>query len=307
MPLTEVSRLRLPPHPDDGGFDHAAIHRSGSRLYVAHPSNDGVDVIDLSARRFVHSLSSLKGVAGVWVSEEGGLLFTTNRREDTVSVFRLPDETELYRLPTGSRPNGIAFDARRQTLLVAGVGHPDIGAPPLATVIDASTGRRLHQFPFPGRSRWATFHAATDSFYVNIADPPHIAVIDGGTPSEVRRLIDVPGRGPHGLDQDPDGKTLYCACDDGQMVQVDVDSGIVRAVGALAGAPDVVWLNARLGRLYVAIGEPGVVQVFRTNPWALLESVPTAEGAHTLTVDPRSDEVHVFLPHSHEDLVLRDS
>jgi DNA-binding beta-propeller fold protein YncE len=306
MVLAEVGRIQLPSHPTDGGFDHAAVDTTRSRLYVAHPSNNSVDVIDLSARRFVRSLTSQKGVAGIWVSEDPGFLFTSNRGEDSASIFRLRQEEELYRLPTGSRPNGLAFDPRRQHLLVAGVGNRDLGATPTATVFDVPNGNRLCQVPLPGRTRWALYHPSTDAFYVNIADPPLIAQIEGASPSRVRRFIPLPATGPHGLEQDPDGRTLYCACDDGQLLLVDLPSGKARSAGRLAGAPDVAWLNPRLGHLYVAIGDPGVVQVFRTDPWSFVESVPTAVGAHTLTIDPDADEVHVFLPETHEDLVLRD-
>jgi len=307
MGLREVRRIVLPEHPADGGFDHAAIDAVSSRLYVAHTSNDAVDVVDLAHRRFSHSLPSLKGVAGVWVSEERRLLFTSNRAEDSVSVYGLPDEKELHRVATGCRPNGMAFDPGRDTLLVAGVGNREISAPPTATLIATSDGRRLHQLTLPGRTRWALFHAPTDAFYVNIADPPQIAVIHGSDLSRVRRFIDVPSAGPHGLEQDPDGKTLYCASDAGKLVTVDAASGTARVVADLAGPPDVLWLDPRRGRLYVAIGDPGVVQVFGTRPLTPLGSVSTAPGAHTLTVDPTNGEVHVFLPDSHEDLVLLES
>jgi DNA-binding beta-propeller fold protein YncE len=306
MTLKEVGRIPLPPHPTDGGFDHAAVSVATSRLYVAHTANHTVDVVDLRSRKFVRSLRDLNGVAGVRVSEERRLLFTSNRGEDTVSGFGLPEEKELFRWPTGRRPNGMAFDPGRGTLLVAGVGQPETGAPPTATLFDTAQGRRKGQLVMPGRMRWATYHAATDAFYVNIADPPCIAQIDGSDVSRVTRLIDVPAQGPHGLEQDPDGRTLYCACDDGKLVVVDLPSGTARVAGSLAGAPDVLWVNPRLGHLYVAIGEPGVVQVFRTDPIAPLETVSTAEGAHTLTVDPTVDEVFVFLPQTHEALALLD-
>ncbi|MGI0055121.1 MAG: YncE family protein [Thermoplasmata archaeon] len=306
MSLKELARIPLPPHPADGGFDHAAVHIATSQLYVAHPSNDCVDVVDLAARRYLRSLPALRGVAGVWVSQEHGLMFTSNRGEDTASIFRLPEEREQFRVSTGSRPNGMAFDDGRKTLLVAGVGNPATGEPPTATLVAAGTGERLRQLALPGRTRWATYHRTSDVFLVNIAAPPTIAVIEPHEPWGVARFIEIPATGPHGMEQDPDGRTIYCACDDGGLVTVDLPTGNARVAGTLAGSPDVLWLNSRVEHLYVAIGDPGVVQVFRTNPLELVESVRTGPGAHTLTVDPSKDEIHVFLPETHEDLVLRD-
>jgi DNA-binding beta-propeller fold protein YncE len=305
--LREVGRILLPSHPAKGGFDHAAVYAAGSTLYVAHTTNDSVDVIDLRTHQYVRSLPTLTGVAGVWVVEESGLLITSNRGENTSSVFRLPEETELLRSPTGERPNGLAFDAARQHLLVAGVGDRDSGAPPTASLIDVAHGRALHRLVLPGRTRWATYHRATDAFYVNIADPPRIAQIDGGNLSAARRLIEVPATGPHGLEQAPDGRTLYCACDDGCLVTVELPSGKAREVTRLAGTPDVLWLNPGLGHLYAAIGDPGVLQVISTRRLTILATIATGPGAHTFTLDAARNQLHVFLPESHEDLVLQDA
>ncbi len=307
--MREVGRIALPPHPPDGEFDHAAVDPAGDRLYVAHPSNDAVEVVGLRTRSHLRSLSGLRGVAGVWVDPLSRLLFTSNRGEDTVSIFRLEDgqESERFRIPTGVRPNGMAFDPQRGTLLVAGVGNPKLpSAPPTLTFVDSRDGRRLGQAVAPGRTRWALYHPETDSFYVNIADPPSVVVVRAGDVAAAPRTISVGAKGPHGLERDPGGRLLYCACDEGLLLSLEPKTGASRVVAPLAGPPDVLWLNARRSRLYCAVGEPGCVDVFDLNPVRRLASVPTAAGAHTLTVDERRNEVHVFLPGSHEDLVLAD-
>jgi hypothetical protein len=308
MSLVEIARIALPEHAVDGGFDHAAVDPVADRLYVAHTSNDAVDVVDLRTRRHLRSVPGLRGVAGVWVSGRRRLLFTTNRGEDTVGVFRLGEkETESFRLPTGHRPNGIAFDEERQLLLVAGVGDPrSPDRPPTLSFYDALQGRALGRLSMPGRTRWATYHPGTDRFYVNIADPPSIVAVVPSDLARIERSFPMPARGPHGLEQAPSGDRLYCACDDGNLLALDLRSGGTARVGALAGPPDVLWLDRELGHLYAAVDEPGAVQVFGLDPPRLLETVSTADGAHTLTVDGARHEVHVFLPSTHEDLVLQD-
>ncbi len=308
--MRESTRISLPRHVPGGEFDHAAVDTVGDRLCVAHPSNDAVEVIDLGTQRHVGSLAGLRGVAGVWVDSEARLLFTSNRGEDTASVFRLGTDgaTERFRVATGARPNGMAFDPGRNLLMVAGVGNPRTArSPPTLTFIDAQDRRILGQVEAPGRTRWALYHAASDSFYVNIADPPMVAAIPADGIPTIARRFSIPARGPHGLEQDPGGALLYCACDEGVLLSLDITSGRASVVGSLSEPPDVLWLNPRRGRLYCAIGTPGVVDVFDLQPATKSESVPTEEGAHTLTVDSRRDQVHVFLPESHEDLVLDDS
>ncbi len=307
--MKEITRIALPPHAPEGEFDHTAVDPVSDRLYAAHPSNDAVEVVDLGKRRHIESLQGLRGVAGVWVDAGARLLFTSNRGEDTASIFDLERDSprELFRVPTGVRPNGMAFDAKRGVLMVAGVGNPKAAhAPPTLTFVDARTGKVLGQSEAPGRTRWALYHLPTDTFYVNISDPPVVAAVTAGELPKVARTFPMPARGPHGLEQDPDGRVLYCACDEGSLLTLELTTGSARVIAPLAGPPDVLWLGRRRSRLYCAVGEPGSVDVFDLNPVRPAPRVPTAYGAHTLTVDERRNEVHVLLPESHEDLVLGD-
>jgi hypothetical protein len=72
------------------------------------------------------------------------------------------------------------------------------------------------------------------------------------------------------------------------------------------GAPDVVFLDAALGRLYVAIGDPGVIEVFDTMPLRRHETLPTEPGAHTLSFDAARHIVCAFLPGTHRAAVYED-
>ena len=93
MSLKLKGYLLLPAHIKPGGFDHAAVHAGRSQLYVAHTCNDTVDVIDCGNDRYLHSIPNLTGVAGALVSDDHNLIFTSNRGEDTVSIFSPDDET----------------------------------------------------------------------------------------------------------------------------------------------------------------------------------------------------------------------
>src|SRR5512137_3111127 len=92
MALRHLGYVELPANVKPGGFDHAAIHRASARLYVAHTINDALDVIDCIGDRYLHSIPNLTGVAGALVSDERDLVFTSNRGENTVSIFAPGDE-----------------------------------------------------------------------------------------------------------------------------------------------------------------------------------------------------------------------
>src|SRR5436189_4547891 len=70
------------------------------------------------------------------------------------------------------------------------------------------------------------------------------------------------------------------------------------AVG-LSGAPDVVFLHSPSNQLYVAVGDPGVIDVIDVETMRREEVVTTEVGAHTLALDRKRNKVYAFLPQSH--------
>ena len=110
MSLKHICTIDLPEHIQKGGFDHAAIHAGARRIYVAHTINNSIDIIDCVADRYLASIPNMTGVAGALVSEEHGLVFTSNRGENTVSWFKPGNEQDMVKVPVGIRPNGLAFD-----------------------------------------------------------------------------------------------------------------------------------------------------------------------------------------------------
>ena len=306
MSLRLLGSIELPAHARDGGFDHAAVHHGSSRLYIAHTANDDVDVVDSASDRFLRSIHGLKGVAGVLVSDEHDLLFTANRNENTVSIFAAGKEQQTARLSVGIRPNGLAFDPSRGLLLVANVGDPNVPNSSSVSLIDVGQKVVTGTVILPGRPRWAVYDAVMAAFYVNIADPPLIVGIDANYPSGIRETFEIPSKGPHGLDLDARARQLFCACDEGKLVAVHLDTGEARLIGDLSGTPDVVSFNRALQRVYVAVGSPGVVDVFDAARMRILEAVPTEKGAHTLAFDHRKNMVYVFLPATHRALVYQD-
>jgi hypothetical protein len=143
-------------------------------------------------------------------------------------------------------------------------------------------------------------------FFINIASPALIVAIDARNPTKISKVLEVPAEGPHGLDLDAAKGRLLCACDAGILFAVDAASG--RALGdlPLSGAPDVIFLNRQSGRLYVAISDPGVIDVVDIAAMRREEVVPTEAGAHTLALDRKRSKVYAFLPRSHRAAVFVD-
>ncbi len=303
VPLRLEGYVELPEHRGEGGFDHAAVHRDLRRLYVAHTANDAVDVIDLDEMRYIDSIDGLTGVAGALVAERSDLVFTSNRGEDKVGILDVRTPGSFAKVRVGRRPNGLAFDPVRRTLLVANVGDPADPASHTLSIVDTDRGAMSGSITVAGRTRWAVHDPATDRFFVNIADPPAIVVVEGAEPTHVSRTIEIPVAGPHGLEIDDAGR-IYCACDAGRLLVLAPPSYGVVADLPLAGSPDVIFLDQILRRLYVAIGDPGLIEVFDVDRVERMDQIQTEPGAHTIGLDAGRHRVYAFLPLTHRAAVF---
>jgi DNA-binding beta-propeller fold protein YncE len=297
MTLKLIGHVDLPPHRGKGGFDHAAIHAASGHVYVAHTANDAVDVFD--AQKYLFSVPGLPGVAGALVSDEANLVFASNRAENTIGIFTPGPKPDVTKIQVGIGPNGLAYDHGHQLLLAANVGDPAIADSHSVTMVDVAGSRVRAEIAVPGRTRWTVFDPAAGVFYVNIANPAVIAVIDAKKPDSIAHMFAVPAAGPHGLDFDPATHRLFCACDAGLLVTLDARSAKILSSLRLSGTPDVIFFNRRRQELYVAIGDPGVIEVFSTAPMEKLATIETERGAYTTALSPAGDRLYAFLPASH--------
>jgi len=304
--LKHTGYIELPEHQSTGGFDHAAVHSDLGRLYVAHTANSALDVLDTETDTYLHSIPGLNGVAGALVSETSGWVFTSNRGENSVGMFMPESESTLEKVSVGIRPNGLAFDDQHGLLLSAHVGDPAIPDSFTVALVDVAGRRVQASIPVPGRTRWTIFDPVAKVFYVNIANPPQIVVIDPQAPGHVSRVYEIPAEGPHGLDLDLLNRRLFCACDGGVVFTLNADTGKIQMQAALSGVPDVIFYNAIRRHLYVAVGDPGVIDVFDPQTLMRLETLPTEKGTHTLGFDSLRSKLYAFLPATHRAAVFND-
>lgn len=291
--LELLGHIELPAHKGKGGFDHAAVHAASGRVYVAHTANDAVDVF--GGGHFLFSVPGLASVAGALVS--GDMIFSSNRGEHTVGIFGPEADPKVAKVPVGPAPNGLAYDPGRKLLLAAGIDS--------ITIVDVESRAVRAQFAAPGRTRWTVFDEEAGLFFVNVMDPAVIVVVDAKAPDKIAWMYAVPSAGPHGLDLDPKTRRLFCACDSGALFTLDARSGRILGEKPLSGGPDVIFFNAIRRQLYVAVGDPGALDVFDTREMTNIGRVDTERGAHTTALSPDGERLYVFLPATHRAAVYR--
>ncbi len=306
MALRHAGFIDLPAHQKTGGFDHAAVHLSTRTLYIAHTANDSVDIVDLSLGRYSHSIADLPGVAGVLVSNETGLVFTSNREEETVGIFQNGKEGSLQKVRVGGKPNGLAYDPSTGLLLAANVSRPGGVGGVTISIVNVKEKVMVADVMVPGRTRWTVYDPDAEKFYVNVAQPAQIMIVDARDPDGTLGHFSIPATGPHGLELDRKRRRLYCACDEGGLFAVDLESKKVSKVSDLSGTPDVIFHNSNTDHLYVTIGMPGVIEVFDTGSMKMVQVVKTEPGTHTIAFDEKTGRVYAFMPETHRASVYVD-
>src|SRR5713226_6689853 len=259
--------IDLPFHPE-GDFDHGDVSLQSGRVFIANTAAGTVEVVDGEGLRHLATIAGCPEASGVLAAQEENLVFAAARGAGKLLVMDAVFTTVLRDVAVGSRPNGLAWDPRRKHLLVADVQDNT------ARLVDLQAGQVIATAVLPGRPRWAVYHPAGERFLVNIREPAVVAVLSTST-FELVGQFPVSGVGPHGLDLDQEGHRAFIACDGGSVVTLDTSTGSQLAQVPIAGTPDAIWHNHRLSRLYVAIGDPGVIDVVNTQSVTVEEQIQT--------------------------------
>src|SRR5215211_7168543 len=119
--LIPAGFVDLPAHAS-GGFDHGDVHRATGRVLVAHTANGTVEVIDAKAARHLATIPDCPEASGVLCAQEEDIVFAAARADGRVLVIDARTMDVRMVLQAGTRPNGLAWNPTRQSVLVADVG-----------------------------------------------------------------------------------------------------------------------------------------------------------------------------------------
>jgi DNA-binding beta-propeller fold protein YncE len=291
--LKPYGKISLPSHILDGkgGFDHADVYIPTGRVFVAHTANGTIEVIDGNSLSHIKTIKGCKEASGILCSSEAASVFAASRGSGRILVIDPITMSAKNEFNAGSKPNGLASDRKRKTLLIADISDDT------ARLVDVASAQIIAVSKLPGRPRWSIFDSANDRFLVNIKEPSKIVILE---PQNLKLTGQIPisSLGAHGLESDND-QEAFVACDSAELVKINLKNRTEwKTKIPLSGPPDVLWRNQKSGLLYCAIGRPGVVETIDTKAWRLVDSIPTEEGAHTLTFDQARQLLYVFQPKS---------
>src|SRR6185436_15204951 len=190
------------PVPGNGGFDYVTIDSAARRLYLSHGTQ--VDVVDPDNGKLIGTIADTPGVHGVAIASEFMHGFTSNGRENKVSMFDPATLQLIRKIDVGKGPDGIYYDPKTMRVFTNNHGSHDI------TAIDAKTGQVAGTVKVEGDGESAV--VADGVVYVNLEDMNEVAVFDPKSLEVKKRFPIGVAKTPTGLAYDAKTKRLFIGC-----------------------------------------------------------------------------------------------
>jgi DNA-binding beta-propeller fold protein YncE len=190
------------PVPGNGGFDYLTIDSAARRLYVSHGTQ--VDVIDPDSGKLIGTIPDTPGVHGIAIAPEFKHVFTSNGRENKVSMFDPTTLLLIKKIDVGKGPDGIYYDPGTKRVFTNNHGSHDI------TAIDAKTGQVVGTVKAEGDGESAV--VADGLIYVNMEDTNDVLVLDPKSLEVKKRFPIAVAKTPTGLAYDAQSKRLFIGC-----------------------------------------------------------------------------------------------
>ena len=268
------------------GWDCLFVDAQGRRVYISHGTR--VLVVDADHFNLVGEIADTPGVHGIAVAPKLHRGFTSNGRDDTVTVFDTMSLKALDRVKVGQRPDVIVFEPASNRVFTFNAGSHD------TTAIDAATGKVVGTVAFGGKPEFAVFDEK-GAMFVNIEDTSEIVQIDSRDLSVVKRFPLKPGEGPTGLAIDVRHHRLFSVCGNKLMTVLDSRSGQVIATVPIGQGPDGAGFDPPTGLAFSSNGEGTVTVVGEVSPgrFAVVQTVKTQKSARTMDLDPTTHRLYL--------------
>jgi YVTN family beta-propeller protein len=271
----------------DGGWDYLTADSEAHRLFIARATR--VMVVDTATGKQIGEIPDTPGVHGVALAPGLGRGFTSNGREDTVSIFDLKTLAVEKKIKVGSGPDAILYDPfSKRVFTFNGKGNEMT-----ATAVDASKGEVVGKVELGGKPEFAV----TDekgTVFVNLEDKSEIVAFDPEKLTVKTRWKLTDCEEPTGLSIDRKNRRLFAGCGGNKkMAIVDADSGKTLATPAIGEGCDATSFDPELGLAFASAGDGTITVVREESPdkFTVIQTISTQKAARTMTLDERTHQL----------------
>ena len=274
-----------------GKFDFIKVDSARGRLLACHTGNNSLDVIDLATSKLLKSIPT--GAAqGVAIDDKGGRYFVSVSKPPQLVII---DATKLEATGTVtlSGPADVCtYSAALNRVVVDNDGKPEqwwVDPNPkkvFSAVTFGGTGMEDLAFDDKGTLLVQNLKDANLLAVVEPADDTKGGLIKQNWPT-------APAEKPHGLAM-IGGDLVLIAGGNGKLVLLNYRTGNVLAATSIAIRVDEIAYDPVSSEAFCASGT-GVISVVDVDKAALKTtgSIPSAQGAHSIAVDPKTHTVWI--------------
>jgi DNA-binding beta-propeller fold protein YncE len=276
------------PVPGVGGFDYVTLDSSERRIYLSHATQ--VDVVDADSGKIVGTIPDTPGVHGIAIAPAFKHGFTSNGRENKVSMFDPSSLSLIKKIDVGKGPDGIYYDPGSKRVFTNNHGSHDISA------IDAATGEVAGTVKSEGDGEQAII-GADGLIYVNSENTAEVVVFDPKSLEVKKRFPIGVAKTPTGLAYDAKTNRLFIGCrNEPKMVVMDAATGKVIGSFPIGAGVDFAGFDPKARLIFFSCGD-GTLSVYHEKSADTYEdagAVKTQPSAKTMAFDPKTKKI--FLP-----------
>lgn len=272
--------------PGAGGWDYLVVDAAARRVYISHANQ--VEVLDADTQKVVGSIPDTQGVHGIALVPELGRGFISAGKADCVIVFDLKTLRVISQVKTGKKPDAIIFDPATNRVFAMNGGSNS------TTAINAADGSVAGTIDLGGGPEFSVADAK-GNVWVNLEDKSELVGIDSKSLKILNRWPVAPCESPSSMAFDAQNRRIFIGCRNHFMAVVSADTGKVVSSYPIGDHVDASAFDPETKLVLNSLGE-GSIAVFRQNSpdaYTFMENIPTAQGAKTMALDPKTHRLFV--------------
>ena len=275
------------PVPGNDGWDYITVDSAGRKLYVSHAVR--VNVLDADTGAPVGTIEDTPGVHGIAIAHNVKHGFTSNGKEDKVTMFDIGTLSVIKKIDVGKGPDGIYFDPRSQRVFTNNHRSHDI------TAIDAMSGEVVGTVNVGGNGEGVAA-GKNGLIYVALEDKNEVAVFDPKT-LEIKQRFSLDGiDAPTGLAVDTKNDRIFVGGHNKTMIVLDGSTGKKITSLPTGSGTDAAGFDPKDHLIFFSNGEGNltIIRQRSANEYVSEASIATQPSAKTMAFDAKTQTV--FLP-----------
>jgi hypothetical protein len=288
-----LTRIGTIPLPDvSGRFDHLAIDIKGKRLFVAALGNNTLEVLDLSKRERITTISDVKRpTAAIFIPEKNQIGIASSAN-GCFKIYSGADYKSVATIKGLDDADNVRLDLDKNTVVI---GYTD-GA---LAFINAKNWQKTGNIKLEGHPESFQLAGQSGRIYINVPTRSEVSIIDrdqkrvtGSIP-----MTNYKANFPMALDES--NERLFIGCRTPPRL-VAFDAKIGNPIGELEISADTddLFYDAKRHRIYISCGE-GTIDIVNASVGQRLERIQritTRQGARTSIYSPDLDTLFLAVP-----------